>query len=88
MSDASQPTGDQGAPQLPQSAERLNVHPFPIVLTGTILFALAFVGMLPFWSTLSDHGHRDWIWTALAGAVLGAMSLPLMRKHRDEGRLD
>lgn len=67
--------------------EVLSVHPFPVVLTGTALFALAFLGMLPFWGWLGDHGHRDWLWTALTGTILGCMALPLMRKHRGEGRI-
>jgi len=65
----------------------MNVHPFPVVLAGTVLFGLAFLGLLPFWSWLGHHDHRDWLWTALAGTVLGLAALPLMRKHRGEGRI-
>jgi hypothetical protein len=58
-----------------------------VVLIGTGLFFLAFVALLPLWTWLGDHGHRVWLWTALAGWVLGCMALPLIRKHSGEGRL-
>jgi len=85
---SSSPAGESpahGAP--PPHVDMLVVHPRPVVMTGTALFALAFVVMLPFWNWLGDHGHRIWLWTALAGAVLGLIAFPLMRKHTDEGRL-
>lgn len=65
----------------------LAINAWPVVLTGTSLFFLAFVVLLPFWSWLGSHGHRVWLWTALAGGVLGLLSLPLVRKHTGEGRL-
>jgi hypothetical protein len=58
-----------------------------VVLAGTVAFGLAFVVLLPFWSWLGEHGHRVWLWTALAGTVLGLVALPLVRKHTGEGRL-
>ncbi len=65
----------------------LSVNARTVMLIGTGLFGLAFLVLLPFWSWLGEHGHRVWLWTALAGAVLGLMSLPLVRKHTGEGRL-
>jgi len=58
-----------------------------VILIGTILFAVAAVALLPFWNWLGDHDHRVWFWTALSGAVMGVVSLPLIRKHTGEGRL-
>ena len=46
-----------------------------------------FLALLPFWSWLGEHGHRVWLWTALAGTVLGLLAIPLVRKHTGEGRL-
>lgn len=59
----------------------------PVVLAGTSMFLLAFLVLLPFWSWLGEHGHRVWLWTALAGIVIGLLALPLVRKHTGEGRL-
>ena len=60
--------------------------PRPIVAVGTALFFLAFVALLPFYSWLGEHHHRDWLWTALAGWLLGIVGWALMRRHRREGR--
>lgn len=57
-----------------------------VVIVGTALFFLGFVVLLPFYGWLGDHGYRIWLWTCLAGWVLGLVGLPLMRKHRREGR--
>lgn len=58
-----------------------------VVLIGTGLFLLAFIVLLPMYSWLAQHGHRVWLWTALAGWLLGAAGLMLIGKHTDEGRL-
>ena len=60
--------------------------PRPIVAVGTALFFVAFVVMLPFYGWLGDHQHRDWLWTALAGWLLGLVGWTLMRRHRRTGR--
>jgi len=65
----------------------LAVNPRPVVFAGIAAFTVTFLVLLPFWSWLGSHGHRVWLWTALAGALLGLLSLPLVRKHADEGRL-
>lgn len=57
-----------------------------VVLVGTALFVLAFVVLLPAWSWLGTHHHRDWLWTALAGWLLGIVGLTLMGRHRRQGR--
>jgi drug/metabolite transporter (DMT)-like permease len=57
-----------------------------IVAAGTALFLLAFLGLLPFWTWLGEHDHRIWLWTSLAGFLLGILGYSLMRRHRREGR--
>jgi len=57
-----------------------------IVAAGTVLFFVAFVALLPFYGWLGDHDHRVWLWTCLAGWILGLMGYSIMRRHRDEGR--
>ena len=58
----------------------------PIVLVGTVLWFVAFVVLLPFYGWLGRHGHREWLWTCLAGWLLGLAGWLLLRKHRQEGR--
>ncbi|HEX8306060.1 MAG TPA: DUF2530 domain-containing protein [Jatrophihabitans sp.] len=74
------PVADVGAQMMAVDARR-------VLLAGTAAFGLAFLVLLPFWSWLGEHQHRVWLWTALAGTVLGLLALPLVRKHSGEGRL-
>jgi Protein of unknown function (DUF2530) len=69
------------------AAQMLTVNARRVVLAGTIAFGVAFVALLPFWSWLGSHDHRVWLWTSMTGAVLGALSLPLVDRHRRLGRL-
>jgi Protein of unknown function (DUF2530) len=64
----------------------VQADPRPLVLVGTVIFFVGFVVLLPFYRWLGEHHHRVWLWTCLAGWVLGLVGLTLMRKHRREGR--
>lgn len=66
--------------------DAVQTNPRPIVAVGTALFFLAFVALLPFHSWLGEHHHHDWLWTCLAGWLLGLVGWFLLRKHRREGR--
>jgi hypothetical protein len=57
-----------------------------IVVAGTLLWFLAFVVLLPFYGWLGEHGHRSWLWTCLAGWLLGLLGLAVMARHRRAGR--
>ncbi|WP_375480765.1 DUF2530 domain-containing protein [uncultured Jatrophihabitans sp.] len=57
-----------------------------IVAVGTALWFVAFVALLPFWGWLGRHHHRLWLWTCLAGWVLGLLGWALMNRHRGLGR--
>lgn len=57
-----------------------------IVAVGTALFFIAFIAMLPFYGWLGEHDHRIWLWTALAGWVLGIVGSMIMVRHRRAGR--
>ena len=69
------------------AAHMLAVDARKVVLVGTALFLLAFLVLLPMYSWLGHHGHRVWLWTAMAGCLLGAAGLGLIGKHSGEGRL-
>jgi hypothetical protein len=89
-SDPSEPTPAEPTPadlEAEAARQMLGVNARVVVFIGVGAFFIAFVVLLPFWSWLTDHGHRVWLWTALAGWVLGALALPLVRKHSGEGRL-
>ncbi len=57
-----------------------------IVAVGTGIWFVAFVALLPFWNWLHQHGHRIWLWTCLAGWLLGLIGLSIMLRHRRAGR--
>ncbi|HEY8828725.1 MAG TPA: DUF2530 domain-containing protein [Jatrophihabitantaceae bacterium] len=57
-----------------------------ITAIGTAIFFVAFLALLPFYSWLGRHDHRVWLWTSLAGGILGLLGYTIMRKHRSEGR--
>jgi hypothetical protein len=78
-------TSDSGSDDV--TAQMLTVDARRVVLVITGLYLLAFLALLPFWGWLGRHDHRVWLWTALAGTVLGLLALPLIRKHTGEGRL-
>jgi hypothetical protein len=56
------------------------------VIAGTLLWFVAFVVLLPLYGWLGDHAHRAWLWTCLAGWLLGLLGLAVMSRHRRAGR--
>jgi hypothetical protein len=57
-----------------------------IIMIGTALWFVGFVALLPFYGWLGRHDHRIWLWTCLAGWILGFVGYAIMRRHRAEGR--
>ena len=57
-----------------------------IVIVGTSLWFVAFVVLLPFYGWLGQHGHRIWLWTSLAGWLLGIVGWLIITRHRRMGR--
>lgn len=72
-------------PQL-VTPEPVQINARRIVVAGTALWFVAFVALLPFYGWLGRHGHRLWLWTSLAGWLLGIAGLLLMIRHRAQGR--
>jgi hypothetical protein len=62
--------------------EPLDVTGVRTVAIGAILWLVAFVALLPFYSTLQDHGRGWWLWTCLAGCGLGLLGLEYCRRRR------
>ena len=76
-------------PELPQSVppaaevSPLDVDGVRTVEIGTIVWLVAFVGLLPFYSRLHHDGHLWWLWTCLAGFGLGCVGVEWLRRRRD-----
>jgi len=83
--ESSTPEPRAGEPAHPP-ATPVQVDTRRIVAIGTAIWFVAFVALLPFYGWLGRHDHRIWLWTSLAGWLLGLIGLVLVRKHRAEGR--
>ena len=85
------PSAEPSATGSPKTVRPVpDVKPMEVDLTlllaiGTGLFALAFVVMLAFHSSLSRAGHGHWPWIALTGVVFGLLGLVMVRR-RGHGR--
>jgi hypothetical protein len=77
--------GDHGqvASEGPQPVD---VDGVAIVTVGTILWAIAFVALLPFRSRLADHNVGWWLWTCLAGVLMGLWGINYCRRRRNRMR--
>ncbi len=72
--------------QLVTPPEPVAVNARRIVAIGTALWFVAFVALLPFYDDLGRHHHRIWLWTSLAGWLLGGAGYAIMLRHRAAGR--
>ena len=57
-----------------------------IVAAGTALWFVAFLALVPFYGWLGHHHHRIWLWSCLAGTILGVLGWSIMNRHRGMGR--
>jgi hypothetical protein len=67
-------------------ASRLELEPMEVDLVrivgiGTVLFAVAFLILIPMRASLEHDGHGRWPWIALSGAVLGLIGLGYVRRR-------
>ncbi|MFT4088910.1 MAG: DUF2530 domain-containing protein [Gordonia sp. (in: high G+C Gram-positive bacteria)] len=62
--------------------EPMDVDGVRTMTVGTIIWGLAFVGLLPFAGTLQADQRGWWLWTALAGAGLGLIGIEYCRRRR------
>jgi hypothetical protein len=66
----------------PASLTPVDVDGVRAVTIGTVLWAIALIALLPFWSKLDDDGHLWWIATCAAGVVLGLLGLLYVTRRR------
>jgi len=66
----------------PPFAPALDLDAVRTVRIGTALWALAFIILLPFNQRLADAGHSWWLWTCVAGVVLGLMGVAHTTRRR------
>ena len=62
--------------------EPLDVDGVRTVLVGSIVWAVAFVALLPFYGELEESGRTWWLWTCLAGFGLGLFGYEYCRRRR------
>jgi hypothetical protein len=53
-----------------------------VVTIGTVLWAVAFVALVPFYGQLARDGRGWWAWTCLAGFGLGLFGIEYCRRRR------
>lgn len=51
------------------------------VAVGTVLWAVALVALLPFWSRLEDAGRLWWVGACASGFALGLVGLAYTRRR-------
>lgn len=66
------------------------IDPFGVrtVQIGTVIFAVAFLALLPFWGRLRVDGHLWWVWTCLVSTGLGLIGIDICRRRRDRATGD
>jgi len=76
------PTEPYTPPPLPTSGAGL-AH---IVIPATVAWFVAFVVLLFFTDRLREHNAMMWLWTCLAGGVLGIIGLSIYGWQRSAAR--
>ena len=66
----------------PPFAPALDLDAVRTVRVGTALWVLALIILLPFKQQLADAGNTWWLWTCVAGTVLGLMGVVHTTRRR------
>ncbi|WBC00450.1 MULTISPECIES: DUF2530 domain-containing protein [unclassified Solwaraspora] len=74
------PTGPVRLPRAPRPAP-LDPPMVPFAVGGMIAWAVAGLVCLLARNWLADTGRTDWLWTCLAGFLLGLPGLAVMLRH-------
>jgi Protein of unknown function (DUF2530) len=80
-----QPPAHDAAPRayLVADVQPLDVDGVRTVEVGIVVWLVAFVALLPFYSPLADAGRLWWLWTCMAGLGLGLFGLEYCRRRRN-----
>ena len=65
-----------------QELQAVDVDGVAATTIGTIVWAVAFLILLPFRSDLEADGRGDWLWICLAGIVGGLYGIVYCRRRR------
>jgi hypothetical protein len=79
----SEPHVEPPADASSRRAEPLDVDGVRTATVGTVVWAVAFVVLLPFSGRLADDGHTWWLWTCAVGAALGLLAIRITSRRRD-----
>lgn len=80
-----------GTPRPGEGAEAADLEPLDVdgvgaVATGTVLWLVALLVLLPFRDRLAAHDTTWWLWVCVAGAGLGVLGLPYVIRRRSAYR--
>ncbi len=79
-SDKDARTSDKDA-RTSDKPEPLDPPMVPLALAGLAVWAIVGLALLPLRSRLAADGHSSWLWTCLAGFLLGIPGLLVMARH-------
>jgi hypothetical protein len=72
--------------QQPVAVPPLDVDGVRTAKVGTLVWAVAFLVLLPFVGTLVDDGRGWWLWTCVVGVLLGLVAIVVTTRRRDRAR--
>jgi len=72
---------DEPTPNRPP-AKPLDVDGVRTAKVGTLVWAVAFLALVPFAGRLTDDGRGWWLWTCAAGVVLGLVAILVSSRRR------
>jgi hypothetical protein len=81
-----EPLASLKPPNARPTPEPLEADTVRIVAVGTALWFASFLVLLPFRGRLAEHGNEIWLWTCLAGGLLGLLGLLLATRARAAAR--
>ena len=58
----------------------------PFAVGGTVLWAVIGLALLPFRHRLDAAGHSSWLWTCVAGFLIGFPGIAVMLRHDAQRR--